>query len=280
MDAFADAEFVGNFFVDEGGVEGHVAFDEEVFVAAVDVEADFFQFVGVGGFDDLEDGVFVVVLRQAVFAGEVFFTIEIAHHIVPHVGVAVDDLFVCENAGTQGCGGGEQLGVFGGHDEGAVAAHGQAGNRAVLFRGTRAIVGVYVGNKFFDEEVFILHFAIVAVDVPAHPRVGHHDDHRRYLTLEFVGNDLGFAKLRPSRFVVAIAVEQVEHGILPVGFVIVGRQVNVVFHVFAERGAFHFQTLFHQALLSKGASGDKQEEVTEFFHAHTVGFRIVEPQCI
>src|SRR5260370_3058582 len=74
-----------------------------------------------------------------------------------------------------GADGREQFGMSEGEMEGAVAAHGNAGNRAIGAAGTDAGAAFDERKKFLQEEGFVANFAVAGVDVEARPASGSGD---------------------------------------------------------------------------------------------------------
>src|SRR5260370_37927727 len=75
-----------------------------------------------------------------------------------------------------GADGREQFGMSEGEMEGAVAAHGNAGNRAIGAAGTDAVAAFDERKKFLQGEGLAAHFAVAGMDVEASRARGSGDE--------------------------------------------------------------------------------------------------------
>ena len=212
MAAFAHPKLVRYFLVYHGRVQCHVAFYEKVIVAAIDVEAHFFEFIGVGRLHYFDGCVLVIMRREAAFADQ-SFAVEITECSVPTrlVGGVAHHLVVGPNGCTERGGGGKKFGVFARKKQRTQATHGEPRNGPKAFLGADAVGFFDEWHELSNKKIFVARLAVVAVHVPRHAAVGHGNNHGGGIASIYglVGYLLRFAKLSPARFVVGIAVEEV-----------------------------------------------------------------------
>ncbi len=112
-----------------------------------------------------------------------------------------------------GADGREQFGMSEGEMEGAVAAHGNAGNRAIGAAGTEAVAAFDERKKFLQEEGLVADFAVAGIDVEASPARGSGDE--EFLEAAFFAeilDEVPAAGVEKCLLVVAESVEEIENG--------------------------------------------------------------------
>jgi hypothetical protein len=112
-----------------------------------------------------------------------------------------------------GADGREQFGMSEGEMEGAVAAHGNAGNGAIGAAGTDAVAVFDERKKFPQEEGFVADFAVAGVDIEASPAGGSGDE--EFLEAAFFAeilDEVPAAGVEKCLLVVAESVEEIENG--------------------------------------------------------------------
>ena len=140
--------------------------------------------------------------------------------------------FVAEYGGAQRGTGAEHIRMMEAVKERTVSAHRQPGNGAAFLVFTDSVGLFHVRNQLFEKHVFVGCFPVILVDVPRVPSVRHDNNHRNGLLLGdgLVGDGLHLSHLDPVSFIVRIAMQQVENGIVTLRRVVVGRQVDGIRH--------------------------------------------------
>ena len=100
-----------------------------------------------------------------------------AEQVFVRLGLTFFHYAVVENRGAERCTGGEHFRVMQRVKERTVATHRKPGNGAELLTAAGTVGLFDIGDQLFKEHIFVRGFAIVLVDVPGIPGIGHHDDH-------------------------------------------------------------------------------------------------------
>ena len=194
---------------------------EEVTVTAIDDEGRLSAQEGIKG---IVDGVVLPVLR--IFGGRT----QLRLHL-PVVGEGAD---VQTSAGAA-CGS-ECLGMTQGVPHGSVAAHAESGYGTTLTAGISGVVGIDVCREFFRDERFELYFGMQrTVPIPAAVAVGTDDEQ-----VVVIRHLLQVGDARPTPFVAAISVQQIECGHLAVSIRYEDQHADVPLHFFTK----HFQCVY------------------------------------